>query len=213
MKHFFSIFFIIITFASLSQNIIAQTPVTSEQDSNVSYVSLSFLYWLKKGLDMSEEKWQRYLDSTSRTPSQSLAAAFARMPDNIFEPMPQDIVQNEISRSNALSVRGVSYFDGSASGAGINFDIHKIAMFIGIEEDVTPKITYTLSITADVSVKIYSISAIEIAELFSGTQKPGKYSFYWNGKTSEGKKVQAGNYIAEVRIGKDRYVRKRIVID
>jgi hypothetical protein len=96
------------------------------------------------------------------------------MPSNIFEPLPTEVVQHRLARISALSIPTVYDF----KGGGLQFDLRDIGVFLGIVEDVSPEIIYTLSITADVEVVIYSVSAIRIATIFAGTQKPGKYTIY-----------------------------------
>jgi hypothetical protein len=132
-----------------------------------------------------------------------------KMPENIFEPMPEDIVQHRIGLINSLSIPGV--YTHTPLVGGIN--LRSIGLFLGLVDDVSPEISYTLTITADVEIVIFSVSAVAIAKIFEGTQKPGKYSFFWNGKDDSGKKASSGDYIAEVRIGQKQYVRKRIVIE
>lgn len=185
---------------------------TATQDSAYnadSRLSLPFIFWIKKGLERTDAYWKDWLQSVEDEPSQNLSSSFAKMPKNIFDPMPTEIVQYEINRTNALSIPTISTF----SNAGLNVNLKSIGTFLRILEDVSPDITYTLTITADVEIVVYSVSAKVIATIFTGTQKSGRYKVRWNGKNDDGKKMPAGDYIAEVRIGAEKYVRKRIVIE
>ncbi|MBR3090812.1 MAG: hypothetical protein IKH10_02320, partial [Bacteroidetes bacterium] len=86
-------------------------------------------------------------------------------------------------------------------------------VLLGIIEDTSPEIKYSLGMIADVEIVIYSVQAKVIATIFKGTQRPGSYKITWNQRDDKGKKMPYGDYIAEVRIGTDRFVRKRIVIN
>jgi len=185
---------------------------TFEQDSNFirdSKLSFGFLYWLKKSILSSDYEWQLYKQGISNSPYNNLIESFARMPSNIFAPEPTELVQRKIAIQDALSIPTVSNYK---SGGTLNFNIRDIGLLLGLVEDTSPKITYTLKYTCEVEIVIYSISAKVIATIFAGTQKQGSYTTYWNGKDEYGKQMPPGDYIAEVRIGSERFVMKRIVI-
>lgn len=185
---------------------------TPEQDSNFfrdSKLSFGFLYWLKKSILSSDYEWQIYKKEFLDNPSNNLIESFSRMPSNIFAPEPNELVQRQITIRDALSIPTVNFYKG---GMGLNIGLRDIGLFLGLIEDTSPKITYTLKYTCDVEIVIYSISAKIIATIFVGTQKQGTYTTYWNGKDEYGKQMPSGDYIAEVRIGSERFVMKRIVI-
>ena len=96
------------------------------------------------------------------------------MPSNVFEPLPNELVQHRIGIINALSVPGIYNHNIS----GINFNLRDVATFLGMLEDVSPEIKYQLNVTADVEIVIFNVSAIAVAKIFSGTQKPGKYTIF-----------------------------------
>jgi flagellar hook assembly protein FlgD len=87
-----------------------------------------------------------------------------------------------------------------------------IGRFLGLTEDLSPTISYSLFETSHVEIVIYSVQANVIATIFSGRQVPGNYSYTWNGRNDRGMKMGSGDYVGEVRIGEKRYVRKRIYI-
>ena len=176
------------------------------QDSRLNF---NFLYWLKKGILGSDAEWQIYKQEMSETPSNNLIESFARMPANIFEPLPTDIVQHQLNKYYALSVPTVYAYLGEI---GLNLNIRDIGLFFGLVEDVSPEITYILDYTCDVEIVIYSISGEAVATIFAGTQRAGKYKIVWNEKDNLGKKMPSGDYIAEVRVGSEKFVRKRIVV-
>lgn len=196
-----------------SSDDITGSQYTPEQDSNFfrdSRLSFSFMYWLKKGLEASQSQWADILQYNENLPGNALKTSFSLMPANVFEPTTAETVQHMLSRHNALSVPTVrSYWDD----IGMQFNIRDIGVLIGAIEDVSPKITYTLTLVSDVEIVIYSVSAVQVATIFSGTQRAGKYTLYWNGKDDAGKRMPAGDYIAEVKVGQERFVRKRIVIE
>jgi hypothetical protein len=183
-----------------------------EQDSAYArdlHIGLNSYYWLQKALNMSEPLWKDILRyQTDSSVSMSLTRAFERMPKNIFAPLPSELVQYEINRINALSVPTVTTF----SDNGTNFSLYSIGRLLGLVEDVSPTIKYRLDITADVEIVIYNVSAQAVATIFKAIQRPGKYTIEWNGKDDAGKKVPSGDYVAEVRVGSERFIRKRIVI-
>lgn len=107
-------------------------------------------------------------------PSNALSTSFALMPSNVFEPTSVETVQYQIDRINALSIPGVHTF----SDGGIQFNMRDMAVLMGLAEDVSPKIVYTLTRLADVEIVIYSVGAVQVATIFAGTQKAGKYTLY-----------------------------------
>jgi len=188
---------------------------TGEQDSafvSDTKLSLPFLYLIKRAFDATDSYWHNFLQELEMQPNNFLQESFAKMPSNIFEPTRQEVVQYRINQQMAF--RSVPTFSPNFMGnSGLNVGLRDIGLFLGLAEDVSPVISYTLAITADVEVVVYSISAKVVATVFSGTQRPGKYTFRWNGRDDNGKRMPSGDYIAEVKIGAERFVRKRIVIE
>lgn len=160
----------------------------------------------------SDEIWKLWTKQNDITPWNYLKHIFESMPEDVFLPEGTEIVQRQINIQNALSVPGAKPF-GPNVGITVNDPWGKLGRLLGIVEDLSPEIKYNLSVTADVDIVIYSVQAIIVAKIFSGTQKPGEYKITWNGRDDQGKKMPSGDYVAEVRIGNDRFVRKRIVIE
>ncbi len=129
-------------------------------------------------------------------------------PREFYTPTGNEIVQRQIAIDNAFYVP----FVNTLPKVGFKIPVSAIAALLGMVEDVSPEISYTLDFTAKVEVVVYSIKAVVIATIFNGVQPPGSYKLTWNGRDEKGKKMESGDYIAEVRIGNERYVRKRIVI-
>lgn len=92
------------------------------------------------------------------------------------------------------------------------FPLRRIGQFLGVVEDVSPTIKYEVEVTSHIQIVIYSVGAKVVATIFDGMQTPGRYSITWNLRSEDGKPMPTGDYIAEVRIGDERFIRKRIVI-
>jgi hypothetical protein len=87
-----------------------------------------------------------------------------------------------------------------------------IGVALGIDEDVTPKINYTLMATEPVTVKVYGLDATLVTTLVEGVQSPGVYKLVWDFKDAYGIRVPFGNYVAEVMAGGRLLLRKRIEV-
>jgi len=185
---------------------------TNKQDSAYKQdmrLSLPYLFMIRRSLDASEFQWSLWLKSMENEPSISLSNSFARMPEGIFNPTAEEIVQYHTNMEKMLSIPTVYTFHNT----GLNINIRDAGIFLGIVEDVSPVISYKLPFTSDVEIVIYSMNAKVIATIFRGTQRQGNYTITWNGKDDNGKKMPYGDYIAEVRIGFEKFYRKRIVIN
>lgn len=164
-------------------------------------------------LERSELIWNLWKQQTENTAGSALKNSFHSIPAEIFLPMNTEIIQRQIGIVNALSIPGYTFQAPSMGiGSGMSFDFYKAGVFLGIFEDVSPTIKYDLSITADVVVVVYSIQAKAIATLFNGMQTPGSYTVTWNGRDDQGKKMEMGDYFIEVKIGTEKFVRKRVRI-
>ena len=131
------------------------------------------------------------------------------LPAEYYQPRSEDIVQREemIARSQAIPT-------GRPGGprGGISIGLNEIATFFGLAEDVSPVIRYMVEFTMQVKVIVYSTAAREVALMFQGLQTAGTYQLTWNGRDDKGRPMPSGDYVAEVRLGNDRFVRKRITI-
>lgn len=131
------------------------------------------------------------------------------LPAEYYQPRSEDIVQREemIARSQAIPTGRPGGMRG-----GVSIGLNDIGVFLGISEDVSPVINYVVDYAVNVKVVIYSTAAREVAMMFQGQQNPGKYQLTWNGRDDKGRPMPSGDYVAEVRLGNDRFVRKRITI-
>ncbi len=131
------------------------------------------------------------------------------LPPEYYQPRSQDIVQREemIARSQAIPTGRPGGMRG-----GVSIGLNDIGVFLGISEDVSPVINYVVDYAVIVKVVVYSTAAREVAMMFQGQQNPGTYQLTWNGRDDKGRLMPSGDYVAEVRLGNERFVRKRITI-
>ncbi len=184
---------------------------TLEQDSAFKRaldLQLPFSLRARLDLELSEPLWRVSSSKIESNPWTAAMQSLSNLPEGTFSPSGVEVVQWQTNIMNSLYVP----FMRTYTPFGVKVDFETIGKFLGLIEDVSPVIKYNLSITADVEVVIYSIQATVVATLFKGVQSPGNYTINWNGRDEQGRLMPAGDYIAEVRIGVDRYVRKRIVI-
>ncbi len=91
--------------------------------------------------------------------------------------------------------------------------LSSIGQSLGLVEDVSPKISYTLKRTAKVTVKIYTQSALPFITLVDEVQRPGEYRMVWDFLDTNERRAIPGSYFAEVLVdGNTLLLRKRIVV-
>lgn len=99
---------------------------------------------------------------------------------------------------------------------GISIPLKSIGQALGLTEDVSPRIKYTLLRTERVAVKVYNIKAQLVAVVAEGVQSPGDYKFDWDMLDSAGVRVPYGDYfaevVAEVKDERRLLLRKRIEV-
>jgi hypothetical protein len=134
--------------------------------------------------------------------------AMMNIPAEILQPSAQERTQYQLTIANAMYVPGVLLYPMGTGNAMINFG--DIAKVFGIGEDVSPEIRYVVDETIEVEIVIYSTQALIVSTPFRGIQAPGAYTLTWDGKDQRGRTTPSGEYIAEVRLGGERIMRKRI---
>ena len=91
--------------------------------------------------------------------------------------------------------------------------LSSIGQALGLTEDVSPRFSYTLLNTRQITVIIYTQSALPVTTLVNGSQRPGDYKLEWDFTDANGRKALAGSYFVEVIAdGKELLLRKRIVV-
>lgn len=131
-----------------------------------------------------------------------------RIRPDILAPTKQELVQRQEMINNSMYVP----FINNRVNTGWSFDRYEIAVMLGLAEDVSPIMTFDLQYTEEIEVVVYSLQASVIATVFKGIRQPGSHKFVWNGRDDKGRPVSTGDYIGEIRIGKSRFIRKRITI-
>ncbi len=150
----------------------------------------SFVKDMEKGLP-----WQIALENLNIRPE-------------ILMPTGNEIVQRQEMINNAFYVP----FLPNQITSGFSISPQELGVFLGILEDVSPVITFELDYTEEIEVVVYSIQAVVVATLFKGIRHPGKQKFVWNGRDDKGRPMPSGDYIGEVRIGNNKFIRKRIQV-
>lgn len=130
------------------------------------------------------------------------------IPREFYAPSGEELVHRQLVYENAFYVPYLNTYNPNSGLVSFG----QIAQFLGLSEDVSPVLTYTLDHPAEVEIVIYSIQAKVAAVLYRGIQSEGTHSITWNFRNDSGKRMPKGDYIGEIRIGKDRFIRKRIVI-
>ncbi|MDX9791857.1 MAG: FlgD immunoglobulin-like domain containing protein [Candidatus Kapabacteria bacterium] len=185
---------------------------TPEQDSLFKkYITLQLPInvILRNNLVFTDDLWNIEKRLSEGTPWQIALQNIRSIPPEFYNPSPVDVVHRHVQIASAFEVPNLRTYDPFH---GVRFDAEAVARFFGIMEDVSPEITYSIDYTAHVEVVVYSISSSVVATLFKGLQTPGTYTYTWNGRNQDGRPMPPGDYIAEVRIGNEKYIRKRIVL-
>lgn len=126
----------------------------------------------------------------------------------IFAPTGIDKVRRQEMIDNAFYIP----FVPNRISSGYSISPQELGVFLGLLEDVSPVIKFDLNYTEEVEIVIYSVQATVIATVFKGILPAGNHKFVWNLRDDKGRPMPQGDYIAEVRIGNSRFIRKRIQI-
>ncbi|MCE5305171.1 MAG: FlgD immunoglobulin-like domain containing protein [Chloroherpetonaceae bacterium] len=158
-------------------------------------------------LALADATWEDMQNQHQTTPYQSALDALSRVPSSAYIPtgVEQTLYETNLQMAQYVPFQNQHLY-------GLKVPLNDIAQLLGLAEDVSPVIVYSLDGPLDVEIVIYSIQAKVIATLYSGRQAAGSYKITWNLRDDMGRRMPSGDYIAEVRIGNSKYVRKRIVI-
>jgi len=161
----------------------------------------------KYNLALGDAAWQDYLKEQNTLPYNAAMQSLANLPSTVFQPsgVEQTLYQTNLEMAQYVPGLNSHLF-------GIKVPLSDIAQVLGLTEDVSPEIVYSIDATLDVEIVIYSIQAKVIATIYKGKQNAGSYKITWNLRDDYGRRMPSGDYIAEVRIGDSKFVRKRIVI-
>ena len=186
-------------------------PSTQEQDSAYrSAMKLDLSASSRFAIAVREASAMiRLLSSTKRSSTiWDQIAETMDIPASVLAPRAQEVTQYQLTIANAMYVPGVLLRPMGTGNMQLSFaDIAKV---FGLGEDVSPDIRYVVDQQVFVEIVVYSSQAMIVATLFSGVQPEGVYTITWNGLTQDGRMAADGEYIAEVRLGSQRIMRKRI---
>ncbi|MCX6156100.1 MAG: hypothetical protein NT007_18280 [Candidatus Kapabacteria bacterium] len=152
--------------------------------------------------------WESYFSNIKPSPFENARRNLLENFYRYMQPSEQEIVQHQIGIEKSLEVPGIK----TLMKGGLSVPFSTIASLLGMTEDVSPEINYTIENFTDIEVVVYSIQAVVVSTLFKGTQPPGSYNLRWNGRDDDGRRMPNGDYIMEVRIGSEKYIRKRTLI-
>ncbi len=141
---------------------------------------------------------------------QSFQRQFENIPQQYYVPLGVEVVQRYENEQRSMAVDGMTTLP--KYNTGLRIPLSAIGDFLGVTEDLSPVLEYNLERRSEVVIVIYSVQARVIATVLNTVQPPGKYSIKWNGRDDNGRIMPPGDYVGEVRIGKLRYIRKRIKI-
>lgn len=158
-------------------------------------------------LALGDAAWKDLQNQNQILPHQAAMEALAKLPSSAFLPtgVEQTLYATNLQMSQYVPFQNPHLF-------GLKVPLSDIAQVLGLAEDVSPEIVYSIDAPMDVEIVIYSIQAKVIATLYKGRQAAGSYKITWNLRDDNGRRMPSGDYIAEVRIGESKFIRKRIVI-
>ena len=93
------------------------------------------------------------------------------IPPELLVPTAQERTQYEVNIARSMYVPGVLL---TPMGQGnLQVGLGDIAKLFGLAEDVSPRIRYVVDETTEVTIVVYSASAVAVARIFNGIQAPG----------------------------------------
>ncbi|TAL68113.1 MAG: hypothetical protein EPN82_12005 [Bacteroidetes bacterium] len=163
---------------------------------------------LSTDLNNFADGWRLKQEIAKGLPWQIAVRNINNIPTSLFIPTGVEKMQYVTNLVMSQYVPGIRPLNPGQGLASVN----DIATFLGFAEDVSATIKFTVEYADEIEITIYSIQAIAVSTIFKGNLMPGNYKYVWNGRDDKGKKMQSGDYIAEVRMGKYKFFRKRIVV-
>lgn len=128
--------------------------------------------------------------------------------ERMLTPDPREMVQRQLAIASATSMP----ISRSGQLNPVSIPLSTIGSFLGLTEDVSPRITYRVRQLARVQVVVYSTTALIVRRLLDREQPPGVYDVEWDGRDDKGRQLPAGDYVIEVRIDQQGIERKRVVL-
>lgn len=157
---------------------------------------------------LAASKENAFLESLGDTEWSVAMKNLAMIPKSAYAPLAVDVTNYEMDIQRAFYIPGIRNFRPGT----MEIKLSTIGRLLGLTEDVTPTINYTVPATSDVEIVVYSMQAMVLQTMFKGKQRPGSYTLTWNLRDSNGKLMPRGDYVIEARIGNKRIRQKRVVI-
>ena len=152
-----------------------------------------------------------FIDSIENSTAAVIARNLAFSPEE-WQPTAADIARREEEIAIAQD-REYIYPQDVTRAQLFSAPVGAIATSLGLKEDVTPRISYILRSTTEVTIKIYTQGALPVVTLVDDVQRPGEYALDWDFNDANGRRVLPGSYFAEVISGGETLLlRKRIVV-
>ncbi|MCK5742050.1 MAG: hypothetical protein KAH48_07525, partial [Chlorobi bacterium] len=161
---------------------------------------------LLNDLKLFANEWTILNKIAASTPWQT-AMQNLELPNNFFYPSDVERVQRHTMIAESFHIPGMRTYNPNPV-----VSIQTVLQAIGLAEDLSPNLAFDLDYADEVEIVIYSVQAKVIATVFKGKRPAGRHKFRWNVRNDDGRLQPSGDYIAEIRIGKTRFVRKRIYI-
>jgi len=163
---------------------------------------LTPVWRLRLALLLDSARLTALFDSLGTTPRARIRALMAGITQKDYTPTAQERAARDQMIRNSVNY---DQLFGNIPRIGlISAPLSAIGRFLGITEDVTPRIRYRLTQTSRVTVRVYSLTSDHIATIVDDVQGAGEYIYDWNLKTSAGIPAPSGDYIAEVLAGGSR---------
>lgn len=131
-----------------------------------------------------------------------------KLSERMLQPDPRDVVQRQVAIASATAM---PIWRAGQSGT-VSIPMSAIGSFLGIGEDVSPRLSYRVRQTARVRAVVYSTAALIVRRLLEEDQRPGIYEVEWDGRDDQGRLLPAGDYVLEVQISNETILRKRVVL-
>ncbi len=158
------------------------------------------------GTQIAANNWRLPLG----TERDSMLAIF-NLPPGTYDPGGQQIVQHQLALLSAEELpNNIGGPRATRTLTGFQLPLSTLGKALGFTKDVSPTLRYFVRYRTEVEIVIYSPQAKVIARLMKQNQDIGGYQRTWNGRNDRGQRMPAGDYIGEVRIGRETIIRKHI---
>ncbi len=158
---------------------------------------------------LASSKENAFVESMSNTEWSVAMKNLAMIPESAYKPLAVDVANYEAGIMRSFYVPGVPLSNKMGT---MQIPLSTVGRLLGLSEDVTPVINYSVTSPSDVEILVYSMQAIVLQTMFKGYQSPGSYTLTWNQRDANGKLMPRGDYVIEARIGNKILRQKRVVI-